>query len=449
LHQADPILPEYSERFRCIGSACEDSCCIGWSVPIDQATYEKYQTIPAGPLRAAIDIHIRPAASSAADSNPGQFASVRMPASQQCPFLTEDRLCRIQSDHGEAFLSTTCATYPRVVHWIDGLRDATLSLSCPEAARLVLLSPHLLAPISPADYLQIEGYPSSTPPSLIACFWPIRALVLDLIQNRVYPLWQRLFLLGILSRRLDSIACGELTVRVPSFLRDFAAAVASGSVRASMEVMPSDLTQQLDMVLRLGALCRERSYIGPRFIECVKTFAQGIGNGPGTTMEGLVTQYSAAHRQYYAPLFRQHPHILENYLINTILRRLFPFGHDKGKIPDAPQMAKESALLITQFALIKGLLIGVAGFHKQAFSVDHVIHTVQSASKHFEHHPEFLNQMHALLIEAQLDGVSGLSILTRNENQNLPMQDMPGIPINTTVLPASNPQRQSQHPFHA
>lgn len=441
MRQAGPILPEYSERFRCIGSSCEDTCCVGWNIPIDQATYEKYQAIPSGPLRTTIDIHIRPAAANAANSDPGQFARIQMPASRQCPFLTEDHLCKIQSEHGEAFLSTTCATYPRVVHWIDNLKDVTLSLSCPEAARLVLLSPHLLAPTSPADYLQVEDDPDAKASSLMAYFWPIRAFILDLIQNRTYPLWQRLFLLGILSWRLDSIACGELQLSVPSLLRDFATAIASGSVRASMEAMPNDLTQQLDMVLRLSALCRERSYTSPRFIECVKVFTQGIGNGPSATMEDLVAHYAAAHKQYYAPFFRQHPHILENYLINTIIRRLFPFGHDKGKIPDATQMTKEFALLVTQFALIKGLLIGVAGFHKQAFSVEHVLHTVQSASKHFEHHPEFLSQMHALLTEAQLNDTRGLSILIRNENQNLPMQKvpampLPGIPISSIVLPA-------------
>jgi lysine-N-methylase len=429
VRQADPVLPRYSDHFRCIGPACEDSCCIGWSVPIDRATYEKYQTIAAGPLRTAIDAHILPEPAGAAGAGPGQFAKVQMPDSKRCPFLTEHRFCSIQSEHGQAFLSTTCATYPRIVHWIDSLKDMTLSLSCPEAARLVLLNPHLLAPISPADYHLAEDDPNVNASSLLACFWPIRAFVLDLIQNRSYPLWQRLFLLGIFSRRLDSIARSELQSSVPTLLRGFAATIASGSLRASMEAVPSDLTRQLDAVLRLAALCRERSYTGPRFIECVRAFAQGIGNGPGATMENLVAHYDAAHEQYYAPFFRRNPHILENYLANMIMRRLFPFGHDKGRIPAAPQVAKEFALLVTQFALVKGLLIGVAGFHKHAFCVEHVIHTVQSASKHFEHHPDFLRQMHALFMEAELNDARGLSILVRNEKPSLPAQILPEIQV--------------------
>jgi len=52
------IRPEYAEQFRCIGPACEDSCCVGWRVDIDQATYEKYQTVSPEPLRVLIDASI-------------------------------------------------------------------------------------------------------------------------------------------------------------------------------------------------------------------------------------------------------------------------------------------------------------------------------------------------------------------------------------------------------
>ncbi|HEX4067119.1 MAG TPA: flagellin lysine-N-methylase [Acidobacteriaceae bacterium] len=421
MSQAAPILPAYSEKFHCIGPDCEDSCCIGWGVPIDQATYEKYQTLPAGPLRTAIDLNILPATPDAAGSDPARFAMVQVPASHECPFLTEERLCRIQAEQGEAFLSSTCATYPRVVHWIDSHKDMTLSLSCPEAARLILLTedllpPDLLPPVSPAADYRSEDELKVESSSLTAYFWPIRAFVLDLIRNRAYPLAQRLFLLGVLSRRLDSIASGELQRDVPSLLRDLAVIIQSGSLNAAMEALPGDWTRQLDMVLRMAGLCRERSYVSPRFIECVQAFTQGIGNGPGATMERLVAHYAAAHEQYYAPFFSRHPHILENYLINTIFRKLFPFGHDKGKIPATPKMAEEFALLVAQFALIKGLLIGVAGFHKESFSVDHVIHTVQSASRHFEHHLDFLTQVNALLIEARMNDAGGLSILAGYES---------------------------------
>jgi lysine-N-methylase len=180
-----------------------------------------------------------------------------------------------------------------------------------------------------------------------------------------------------------------------------------------METLPADSTLQLDMVLRLAGMALKDSRVHPRFIQCVEAFKVGIGNGPGATLESLTSHYTEVHDQFYAPFFDRHPYILENYLINLIVRSQFPLR--QGMQPGAsPSMAREYALLTAQFALMKGLLIGVAGCHGEAFSTDHVVHTVQSASRHFEHHPDFLSQAHTLLVESQMDGARGLAILLRN-----------------------------------
>ena len=34
--------PNYMEKFRCIGGACEDSCCSGWRVVFDKRTAQTY-----------------------------------------------------------------------------------------------------------------------------------------------------------------------------------------------------------------------------------------------------------------------------------------------------------------------------------------------------------------------------------------------------------------------
>ncbi len=185
---------------------------------------------------------------------------------------------------------------------------------------------------------------------------------------------------------------------------------------------------QMDAVLRLAGLMLHRSNITPRFVECIESFKVGIGNGPRATLESLASTYSLAHDRYYAPFFDRRPYILENLLINTIIRCRFPFGLQKARenTPGSPtSMAREFALLTAQFALIKGLLIGVAGCHREAFSTSHVIHTVQAASKHFEHHPEFLNMAYALLVETHLDGARGLAILLRNVTPNAPTPSSP------------------------
>jgi hypothetical protein len=77
-------------------------------------------------------------------------------------------------------------------------------------------------------------------------------------------------------------------------------------------------------------------------------------------------------------------------------------------------MTREHVLLTAQFGLLKGFLIGVAGFHGAAFSSQHVVHTVQGASRHFEHHVQFLEQAYALLATREMEGERGAAILLRN-----------------------------------
>ena len=436
------IRPHYADSFRCIGSACEDTCCQGWSIPIERQTWEKYQNLPDVPLRALMQATIVPQPAGADGAEAVPFAKIRMTAENQCPLLTEEKLCRVQVECGESFLSHTCKVYPRVVNTVDGAPDMSLSLSCPEAARRVLLDPDLLSKglTEIAGQASAESGSQSDAPASggaarfrpLAHFWPIRATVLHLLKERTYPLWQRLFLLGLLCRRLDAIARGELNHPVREFLFDFERTVATGSLLPAMETLPVDRSAQLDVVLRLAGMLLHRSNIRPRFVACIDAFTSGIGNGPQATLESLTAHYAEAHDRYYAPFFARHPYILENYLVNTIFRSHFPFGKSGGRPNQTPDMTREFAQLTAQFALAKGLLIGVSGHHRMSFAAEHVVHTMQASSKHFEHHPEFLKQAHQLLVESHMEGARGMAILLRNAepvNVNRPSAPVQQVPV--------------------
>jgi lysine-N-methylase len=406
----------YADKFKCIGPACEDTCCQGWSVPVDRNTWDKYQSLPRSSLRVLIDasvLRVPQGADDDASVNAPVFAKIRMNEANQCPLLTEERLCSIQAELGEEMLSHTCATYPRIVHSIGGVKEVALTFSCPEAARLVLLTPGLLVGAEEAEK-QTSGIEAHADHETHADFWQVRAVVLNLVRLRIYSLWQRMFLLDMLCRRLDSIARGELKQTVSTFLAEFEAALNTGALRPALDQLPSDRASQLDVVLRLAGLMLHKSNVRPRFVECVHAFTTGIGNVPNATLESLTANYTVAHDRFYARFMDRHPYIMENFLINTIVRCAFPFGKT-GMLEGAkPDKAREFALLAAQFALMRGLLIGVAGHQREAFTAADVVHTVQSASKHFEHHPEFLNMAHALLKEKRMDEPRGLAILLRD-----------------------------------
>ena len=38
-------VPDYFKQFKCIASECEDTCCAGWEIVIDDETYDMYKSV--------------------------------------------------------------------------------------------------------------------------------------------------------------------------------------------------------------------------------------------------------------------------------------------------------------------------------------------------------------------------------------------------------------------
>ena len=51
-------MPHYFEDFQCTAAECEDTCCAGWAIMIDEDTLEKYEKLEGSfgnRLRNSID----------------------------------------------------------------------------------------------------------------------------------------------------------------------------------------------------------------------------------------------------------------------------------------------------------------------------------------------------------------------------------------------------------
>ena len=120
-------VPEYFKDFKCIADKCEDTCCAGWGIVIDDDTYNKYTNVKGEfgeRLRSQI-VH---------DDGENIFVL----KGDNCSFLNENKLCDIYKELGEEGLCYTCRQYPRYLEEFGNLREIGISLSCPEAARIIL-----------------------------------------------------------------------------------------------------------------------------------------------------------------------------------------------------------------------------------------------------------------------------------------------------------------------
>ena len=120
-------IPHYYKKFQCIAGECPDTCCAGWQIVIDDRTREKYRRAEGAfgnRLHNSIDWK---------ESCFQQYEG-------RCAFLNDENLCDIYQEAGKEMLCRTCRNYPRHIEEFEGSREISLSLSCPEAARLILSS---------------------------------------------------------------------------------------------------------------------------------------------------------------------------------------------------------------------------------------------------------------------------------------------------------------------
>src|SRR5579862_9327136 len=206
LSAREDLRPQYTKAFQCIGSECEDTCCHGFAVTIDKATYLRYEG--NAEFRPGLETHFTRIEGNATDA---AFARIRLTPDYNCPFLTRDRLCGIQIKHGSEYLSEVCVSYPRASRRVDGLIEKALYLSCPEAARLVLLNPNLVPPARGGGgeegryvrFLRMDTQPRPSQRHPHQFLWETRDFTLQLLRDRSYALWQRLFILGMFCKRLS------------------------------------------------------------------------------------------------------------------------------------------------------------------------------------------------------------------------------------------------------
>ncbi len=385
------VQPQYAEAFRCVGNECTDTCCVGRQVAIDRETYEKYKTLPDLLPILNAKISLIP---NAGDSNYARFNL----ESNRCPFLSEDRLCEIQKTHGAEYLSKTCSEFPRAVRIDHNVTKKTLKLSCPEAARIVLLNPNLL-PAEEAGggthtrykrFFLPKNASSRKRPSSLDCLWQLQRFSVVLLKDRRYPMWQRLFILGMFCSRLQELSLARQPDQVPALLDNYAQMIVDKRLVALLEGIQARPAFQLVVTWKFAERALQRNEASS-FRESLADFRAGVPFTGDIANQSVLAAYEAAHNQYYKPMMQAHPFLLENYLTNYILQSAFLALNWKER--HTYDIQTEYFIMCTHYIVIRTMLIGISGHYREQFGTQHVVKLVQGFSKAAEHDPVFMDEV--------------------------------------------------------
>ncbi|MFT5788557.1 MAG: lysine-N-methylase [Shewanella sp.] len=383
------IRPSFVTQFSCIGSDCEDSCCYGWNIIIDKQSYKK--TLAHKELKSLAQTALKKVKKSEQ-----QWAQVVLDSKGACGFLDDKQLCQIHAKAGEDLLSHTCKTYPRMSHMKDGDRYESLSLSCPEAARTILLKP---------DAFQFERMTVNHHRTFKATpIWAKKAhdYTIQLLLKPEQPIEHGLTAVGILMKTTERVANGELeSSAIDDMFQQLLSLSNNGQLKQHFEGFNKDTEihkmhafTSMQLWLNTNKAGRGRS----RF-EQINQAICAMGDGDNKISMGRINQ---AWRDVALPALAEHQTLFSRYLFYYCYHMNFPQV-------DALTPSQAFRVMLLDFFMLRCYLAVIAA-QKQGLSEHDIILCFQVYHTNRQHKANYSQYAVELLDKGQFEDLA--SILT-------------------------------------
>ncbi|BBR39476.1 flagellin lysine-N-methylase [Aeromonas allosaccharophila] len=368
------LVPRFRSTFHCIGPACEEHCCQGWSIQIDKPTFRLYWFSDDERIRAMARGCLQKTKSSDDD-----WGRMKLDEQGVCPFLDSDKLCTIHRRLGEQALSNTCSTYPRsTVSFLNQQKDS-LTLSCPEACRQLLLDP---------DAMLIESQEQAAASLFLAV--PDAALRLNQLSYQIaltqeLSLEMRLWMIGMLIHHDEGNSSYE------QFLDELVALLEKGQLQAMYDTIPSLPNVQwwaLRTLTNLLLQSNDTNHRGRAMIEeCLDTLYKLLD---GEYDQEKMAFFPRLWREQVAPFLAARPHLLDNYLLYQIYNFNFPYRNEHS-------MESAYRLLVADLFLLRSYFCLLA--HQGELTEENVIKLVYSYHARRQHNLSFEQELATGLLE--------------------------------------------------
>ena len=376
------IMPSYIQTFKCIASECEETCCAGWYIAIDEVTYKKYKKVKAPEMKRRLEKELVVKRGAVQ----GSCAAKIKLKNNRCAFLAQNNLCDIYTELGENYLSETCKMYPRNTNQLGERVELSLALSCPEAARQILLREEPITfkeemidqlPIVGADLKMNAKQPKQFEDLLV----PIRQVILEILQNKALNFKEKWQCLEGMMKELSDCQrkCDIKKLQILLKAMQNKAYLKYQEVPLSLErkrLLSGVGAEQL--LEALGKLCETKKWPSARYAVCYDTLLRGVGKPFNLKI------YQEAEKQYEDEVIKNFSYILENYFVNYVYERLVPLNQ-KTVLESFNEMTLYLALLKLHF-------IGYLALHKQ-IQKDEIVTCIQSFTRVFDHNELYIQQI--------------------------------------------------------
>lgn len=210
------LYPAYYESFVCIADRCEDTCCAGWEIDIDDESYRYYRGL-AGAIGERLRENMREYEEEDAAYERHGF---RLKKDGRCPFLNSSGLCDLYIELGSESLCDVCANTPRNFMEYGGAREISISASCPEAARLIYGKKEPITFVSRAEPGELDLEESEEEIVFARQIRDARDEAVRILQDRTLSIWRRAGRFLIFAERVQDCLNDNAPERIADVIED-------------------------------------------------------------------------------------------------------------------------------------------------------------------------------------------------------------------------------------
>ncbi len=433
----NPVLTQkFATEFNCIGSMCEDDCCHGWAINIEKKTFLKLNKLYKN-IENKKHVYSSALKHNKSSTNEWDYGAIKFQPDRTCPFLKQGGLCDIHARFGPNKLGWMCKDYPRSLAKANEQIELTITLSCPEAARLCLLQPNStqLLEVDQTILSRFSGHINLPPDNIASSPYlqlhsEIRQIMLLLADARQYSTNGRLYLLLYFAHHISEFFHAHTASFSPEKLNNVIEHIADPQVHSKLisEFHAQTYDPSLSMSVTQSLLTFRSDYKS-EFNEFVQSCLKSCKDINIESLDQITRDSLATIIQTY---FERRHHIenaywekLEEYFSNYIFYFLFNRWY-----LTTPTLVKYLRNLLIQTSIIKFLFFlspildpllnsAVAtneeGKQEQKDLLDRaIVQTVYQCTRGFEHlHPLLLEVISQALDDQGINNLEKLSILAK------------------------------------
>ena len=312
------LKPVYYDRFVCIADQCTDTCCAGWTVELDKATYNKYKKTK-GEFGKKLQANIKRQRGQE-DRAYGCICMVE--EDRICPFLSKERLCDVYSNLGESYMSNTCKCYPRELWKFGEIYERHLYLSCPEVAKyLVMDSDGLSFEMNEENLSELDKQMCADPGRYNMKYyhflWEVRNLCVAMTQFREIDLWKRLVFVKMAADKIQNRIQEHEYENFERLFDGMRAEITNPQTQDALERIPVVMDAKIQFVYNILRFREDTGIAGKGFQSLIDDYYQLFTNtgSPEEMYQQLLTK-----EEIFNAYMKPHAYILENLMVYLLYR---------------------------------------------------------------------------------------------------------------------------------